>query len=279
MSDGKKYYCFCSSNCKYETMTKEQIIAAIMQATESGEIHDVDAGFITKVKENNAGGYVTFWTGTQAQFNALPSIDPNCLYIFTDDTLKEDIATAVQQAVSTADAALQEAGAAKSFAEEARTTAENAQTRAASAEAIAAYARNSAADAFTKAQGMEAVDITNEITLTPSCEAVTLSVLTITQKKFVYDPNVGVVHFSFTIKTGNTQDTTLPADRAISVDQTGGYTSKAGYVNRIFDSRDWFNAKVNQYKYTLTAKEDISGFTKNGIETTICGWYFCDGKG
>ena len=51
MSDGKKYYCFCGSNCKYETMTKEQILAAIEQAVEDGEIRDVDTGFVTKVKE------------------------------------------------------------------------------------------------------------------------------------------------------------------------------------------------------------------------------------
>lgn len=106
MSDAKKYYCFCSSNCKYETMTKEQILAAIMQAAESGEIHDVDAGFITKVKENNAGGYVTFWTGTQAQFNALPRIETNCLYIFTDSTATDDIMAAIAAANEKAEAAL-----------------------------------------------------------------------------------------------------------------------------------------------------------------------------
>lgn len=106
MSDAKKYYCFCSSNCKYETMTKEQILAAIMQAAESGEIHDVDAGFITKVKETNAGGYVTFWTGTQAQFNALPRIETNCLYIFTDSTAADDIVKAIAAATEKAEEAL-----------------------------------------------------------------------------------------------------------------------------------------------------------------------------
>jgi hypothetical protein len=45
---------------------------------------DEDAAFITKVKESNAGGMLSFWVGTQAQYNALASIDKNCLYIITD---------------------------------------------------------------------------------------------------------------------------------------------------------------------------------------------------
>lgn len=83
---GRKYYCFCDSNCKFETMTKEQILAAIAQAAENGLTIDEDAAFITKVKESNAGGMVTFWVGTQAQYNALEKVDKNCLYIITDST-------------------------------------------------------------------------------------------------------------------------------------------------------------------------------------------------
>ena len=45
MSDGRKYYCICESNCKFETMTKEQILAAIAQAVETGSVGDVDTGF------------------------------------------------------------------------------------------------------------------------------------------------------------------------------------------------------------------------------------------
>ena len=91
MSDGKKYYCFCGSNCKYETMTKEQIIAAIAQAATTGFVFDTEAAFITKVKESNAGGFVTFWVGTTAQYNALTKKDPNCIYIKTDDTEKAEL--------------------------------------------------------------------------------------------------------------------------------------------------------------------------------------------
>lgn len=91
MSDEKKYYCFCGSNCKYETMTKEQILAAIAQAVEGGAVVNPNAGFITKVKETNGGGYVTFWVGRQSQYNAIEKKDPSCLYIITDDTSAEDL--------------------------------------------------------------------------------------------------------------------------------------------------------------------------------------------
>lgn len=84
MSDGRKYYCFCESNCRFETMTKEQILAAIAQAAENGLVFDTDAAFISKVKESNAGQLVTFWRGTQAQYNAIAEKDPNCFYIITD---------------------------------------------------------------------------------------------------------------------------------------------------------------------------------------------------
>lgn len=95
MSDEKKYYCFCGSNCKYETLTKEQILSVIAQAAEGGLTFDTGAAFITKVKEQNSGGYITFWVGTQAQFNALPTKDPNCFYLITDSTRDADIAAAI----------------------------------------------------------------------------------------------------------------------------------------------------------------------------------------
>ena len=45
----------------------------------------------SKIKEINEGGYVTFWVGTQAQYDALETIDSFCLYIITDDATKDDI--------------------------------------------------------------------------------------------------------------------------------------------------------------------------------------------
>ena len=96
----RKYYCMCDSNCKFETMTKEQILAAIAQAAETGLVFDEDAAFITKVKERNAGGFLAFWVGTQAEYNAIAEKDPNCYYHITNSTKDADIAKAIEDAAA-----------------------------------------------------------------------------------------------------------------------------------------------------------------------------------
>jgi hypothetical protein len=142
-----KYYCFCSSNCRYETMTKEQILAAIAQAAETGMVYDPDAAMVSKVKESNAGGSVSFWVGTMAQYNAIENKDANCMYIITDDTYKADIEAAVSNAANNASAAQAEASSASSAASEARTTAAAAQTAANNAKTTASSAAQAAATA------------------------------------------------------------------------------------------------------------------------------------
>lgn len=86
MPDNRKYYVICADNCKFESMTKEQIFAAIEQAITTGEIKDVDTGFVTKIKEQNTGAALTFWVGTKAEYNAIEEKARNCFYIITDDT-------------------------------------------------------------------------------------------------------------------------------------------------------------------------------------------------
>lgn len=93
MADERNYYVLCSNNCKFEGMTKEQILAAIEQAVSTGEIKDVDAGFVTKIKEQNAATGLSFWVGTQAEYNALTEKVANCFYLVTDDTTFDDIKT------------------------------------------------------------------------------------------------------------------------------------------------------------------------------------------
>lgn len=88
----RTYYCFCANNCRFETMSKEQILSAIAQAQSGMPVIDPSAGVLTKVKETNNGGHITFWVGTQAQYNALQgNTVQNCLYIITDDTTGEDM--------------------------------------------------------------------------------------------------------------------------------------------------------------------------------------------
>lgn len=96
MSD-RKYYVRCESNCLYESMTKEQILAAIEQAVSTGEIKDVDSGFITTLKELNKNTGLKFWVGTQADYNALEEIEENCFYIITDETSVRDIEASIEK--------------------------------------------------------------------------------------------------------------------------------------------------------------------------------------
>lgn len=90
MSD-RNYYVFCEDNCKFPAMTKEQTLTAIEQAVSSGEIKDVDTGFVTKLKELNGNRALTVWVGTTAEYNALSETIENCLYLLTDDTMADDI--------------------------------------------------------------------------------------------------------------------------------------------------------------------------------------------
>lgn len=93
----RKYYVLCGSNCKFESMTKEQILTAIQQAVETGEIKDVDTGFITTIKEQNRGNALTFWVGTTAEYNAIEEKAEDCFYILTDDTKDADTAATIAE--------------------------------------------------------------------------------------------------------------------------------------------------------------------------------------
>ena len=78
----RKYYVLSESNCKFESMTKEQIIAAIAEATGNTPT-DVDAAFITKVKEQNKNADMRIWVGSEAEYNAIVANgtkDANTIY-------------------------------------------------------------------------------------------------------------------------------------------------------------------------------------------------------
>lgn len=94
MADERKYYVLCADNCKFESMTKEQILAAITQVIEQGKITDVDSGFVTTLKELKAGTGLRFWVGTQAEYNTMQAagtLPTDCFCIITDDTTADDI--------------------------------------------------------------------------------------------------------------------------------------------------------------------------------------------
>lgn len=92
----RTYYCFCDSGCKFETLTKEQILTAIMQAVNNGTIGNIDAGFITTVKTIN-GTPLKFFVGTQYEYDGLTAEEKHNLFaVITNDTAKEAIFAALE---------------------------------------------------------------------------------------------------------------------------------------------------------------------------------------
>ncbi len=98
-----KVYALCGTNCRYETLTKEQIITAIANAVQNGDIGDIDAGFITTIKEQNGGEGLRFWVGTMAAYNALTEKSADILYIVTDDNTLGDIEQSFEDMKTTLD--------------------------------------------------------------------------------------------------------------------------------------------------------------------------------
>lgn len=90
----RKYYVICGDNCKFEGMTKEQILTAIEQAVNGGGITNIDAGFITTLKELNRGVGLRFWVGTSAEYNALAKKPENCFCVLTDEPTFTDVCKA-----------------------------------------------------------------------------------------------------------------------------------------------------------------------------------------
>ncbi len=89
-------YVLCDNNCKYEGMTKEQILTAIMQAVESGTVGDCNTGFITTVKTINGRG-LRFFVGTQAEYDSLSKTQKDGVFaLITNDTTKDGLLEAIR---------------------------------------------------------------------------------------------------------------------------------------------------------------------------------------
>jgi hypothetical protein len=97
----QKYYVLCDKNCKFESMTKEQILTAISQAVATGSVGDCDTGFVSTIKTINGQG-LRFFVGTQAEYEALSADERTGLFaIITNDTTKEGIEAALEELRST----------------------------------------------------------------------------------------------------------------------------------------------------------------------------------
>lgn len=81
----RNYWVLCDDNCRFPAMTKEQIIAAIAEATGETPVH-IDDAFITKIKEQNRQDALRFWIGSRAEYNAISEKEDDVLYIVTGET-------------------------------------------------------------------------------------------------------------------------------------------------------------------------------------------------
>jgi hypothetical protein len=90
-------YVICDNNCRYEGMTREQILTAIIQAVNNGSIGNIDTGFITTIKTINDKP-LKFFVGTQAEYEALtPAQTENLFALITNDTSREGFNTTLEQ--------------------------------------------------------------------------------------------------------------------------------------------------------------------------------------
>lgn len=90
-------YVICDQNCKFEGLTKEQILTAIAQAVSTGEIRNVDTGFVTTIKTIN-GLPLKFFVGEQSVYDALSEEEKTNLYaIITNDATLSGITEAIEK--------------------------------------------------------------------------------------------------------------------------------------------------------------------------------------
>ncbi len=89
-----------ASNAANEANSAANDARQVRQGVEEG-------GFIESLKEMNSGGKLTFWVGTQAEYEAITHKQVNCFYLIVDDTTTEDIKTTLEE-LKTADEEIKE---------------------------------------------------------------------------------------------------------------------------------------------------------------------------
>ena len=100
----RKYFVLCEDDCKFEGMTKEQILAAIAEAT-GNTPQGIDEAFISQIVNQNNGSSLKIWMGTRAEYNALTEKDAGTVYHITDDKTPQEAWNKAAAAEATAQAA------------------------------------------------------------------------------------------------------------------------------------------------------------------------------
>lgn len=91
----EKVYALDEGENKRESMTKEQVLAAIANAISTGQVTGDYTAFIEMIKEQNKGAGVKIWLGTQAELLALAETDENTIYYVTDMSTLVDLDAAL----------------------------------------------------------------------------------------------------------------------------------------------------------------------------------------
>lgn len=144
-----------------QVYTTTEVLTILQEAIDNQSLAGLDpsiAPVITAVKESNGNNNITFWVGTEAEFNALgvtakqifARVDATGkLYLCTDDSTLDDwlaaakaeitgdVAADITAAQTTADAAVRAAGDAQDDADAAQRTADGAQNAADAAQGTA----------------------------------------------------------------------------------------------------------------------------------------------
>ena len=95
MANTPRVYAICDANCRWETLTREEILAAITQAVNEGTISNIDTGFVQTIKTINGKG-LKFFVGEQSEYDTLTEEDKKDLFaIITNDTTKEGLLNAI----------------------------------------------------------------------------------------------------------------------------------------------------------------------------------------
>lgn len=87
MPNENEVYVYDSLGNRFIGMTKEEIVTAI----QTGNVGDLDEGFISKILELNQSGTLQFWIGTMAEFEELAEKKNNVIYLLSDDPTVNDI--------------------------------------------------------------------------------------------------------------------------------------------------------------------------------------------
>ena len=129
----RKFYVICDDDCRIEGMSKEQIFAAIAEVTGKTPT-EIDAAFITKIKERNTGKEVSLWIGTEAEFNAItPAVETTAviarvdssgkLYYCTDEDVRAALGiTKIQTDIETLSVSKMEKAAMSGYSNSSATT-------------------------------------------------------------------------------------------------------------------------------------------------------------